>query len=192
MWPDWKPMREKSDCFAAPLLLLALVCLPGCSCDVLSLHEDLDIRTGRIKTTRYLMFLPVRAKTHDTVISKALPADRVKGVEPEWRKVNTFYWLMPYSPYWEYHGATGCIRNYEAATRAVRFSPEALQHVALRATELWQEGRGGNHYLYDVAILADMTRANGLDSLDVADLATLYDSCPWPRTKPCRTSKIGR
>ena len=55
---------------AVPLLLLSLTCVPGCFCDFLSYHEDLDIRTGRVKTTNYLVFLPVWATTYDTVITK--------------------------------------------------------------------------------------------------------------------------
>ncbi len=160
-----------------PLLLLLLPCLPGCYCDFLSYHEDLDIRTGRVKTTNYLLFLPVRATSHDTVITKSLPEDRVEGVEADWRKVSTLYWLI-YSPYYEFCGAIHSISRYEDATNAVRFSPEALRHVALRATELWQgqTGGGGRDYLSSVAKLADEARRDGIESLDVADLKSIYDS----------------
>jgi hypothetical protein len=165
---------------AAALSLLSQILIPGCFCDFLSYHEELDIRTGRIRTTNYLMFLPVWSTTHDTVITESLPDDRVDGVEADWQKVNTFYWLIPYSPHWVHHGTLRDIGRYENATRTIRFTPKALQHVALRTTDLWQSGSTGSHYLYHVIDIADQARADGTTSLDVADIASVGDSGPAP------------
>ncbi len=163
--------------------LLLIVALPsGCSLDVMSRHQDLDIHTGRIKTTTYVAFLPVCSATHDTAITKALPGDQVKRAQAEWRKISTFYWLMPRSPYYEYHEAFGAIRMFEGVTSRICFSPAALQHVALQAVELWQKGDpGGSDYLADICFRAEEAEHLGKPSVVLAEGCLVFGSDPQGR-----------
>jgi len=159
-------------------LLLQLTLASGCSLDVLSYHHDLDIHTGRIRTTNYVAFVPVHSATRDTAITKALPSDQVQCSRPEWRKINTFYWLLPYSPYHAYHKAFGAIRRFENVASRVCFSPAASQHVASRAIELWQQSDQGSDYLAAVCNLAEEAERLGKCLLDLADLRPASDSGP--------------
>jgi hypothetical protein len=155
----------------AMLAGFSLTCGTGCFCDFLSYHEDVDIRTGRVKTTNYLLFLPVCIRTYDTVITRSLPEEKVRGVEADWQKVNTFYWLLQVSPHYPYHGTTSELRNLEQATKTIDFTPEALREVAMRTTKLWQSNPGdGNWYLYQVNEAATQAHSDGKTVFHVSDL----------------------
>jgi len=165
----------------ALLASLALACGTGCFCDFLSYHEDVDIRTGRVKTTNYLLLLPVCIRTYDTVITRSLPEDKTRDVEPDWQKVNTFYWLWPVSPHYAYHGATGGLRRLEQATKTIAFTPEALREVALQTTGSWQSGPDdGTLYLYQVHEAAMTAHSEGKTVFEVSDLADATTSGPSP------------
>ena len=58
--------------------------------DLNSVHEDVDIATGRIRRTRYLFYCKIRERIEDSIITKALPPDRLTSARPEWHRVNTF------------------------------------------------------------------------------------------------------
>ena len=157
-------------------LLLPIVWLAsGCSVDVLSCHDDLDIRTGRIRTTGYVVFMPLCSTTKDTVITKALPKAQVQDNKPEWRRINTYYWLVPVSPYHEYHNAFGAIRRFQAVTSRICFSRAALCYVASQTVKLWEECDQGSGYLATICDWAEEAEREGKRVFDVADVHAAVD-----------------
>jgi len=134
-------------------------------------HEDMDIRTGRIRYTRYLFRCKVNERVMDSELTKALPPDAVECVEPDWHRVNTFSPGVHYSPHYRYHGAIHTIRMLKDAWERASFSAEARRRCAETVLELWQSD-GGYHMAkrYALAVLDTAFRAGEASAIGVRDL----------------------
>ena len=76
-------------------------------------HEDVDINTGKIRYSRYLLFYCVKTEIRDSPLSLALLPQERNGVTPDWRRVNTFSPGRRVSPHHMFHGAFYQIRELE-------------------------------------------------------------------------------
>ncbi len=54
-------------------------------------YEDVDINTGRIRYTRYLLFCPLGSRIEETWLSRA---SQESSDSPDWHRVNTFSRLV--------------------------------------------------------------------------------------------------
>ena len=100
-------------------------------------HEDIDINTGRVRHTRYLLFCQIGGRTEDTWLSRTL---NDSNASPDWRRVNTFSPGVGHSPHYRFHGAIHQIKILELANNTIRFDPDAQRKVAGTLLALWQDG----------------------------------------------------
>ncbi|HUT59672.1 MAG TPA: hypothetical protein VNA25_17640 [Phycisphaerae bacterium] len=146
-------------------------------------EELLDIKTGRVRYTRYLLYCKIGDRTEDSVISKALPADLVKSAAPEWHTVNAFSPGVSNSPHYGYHGALCDILLIEEAWCTAKFSDAAKRKAAENLLLLWQESGGespAGEYADAVANLAQKLKAMQKPG-EVSDLPPLPVVQPRPR-----------
>lgn len=120
-------------------------------------HEDVDIRTGRVRYTRYLLYARVSQRIVDSVLTQALPLEAVKDVTPDWHRANTFSPGLTNSPHYTYHAALHTIRVVERAWGTADFTSQAKRELAETVLRLWQEDGGdvgAKDYAHRVADLA--------------------------------------
>lgn len=102
--------------------------------------KEIDIRTGRVRSTSYLGFCKVSERITDSTFSKLLPADFVSKASPDWRKVNTFSPGVHHSPHHSFHGAFGQIRMLELAWENGDFDSTIKRKTVQHVLDLWQFG----------------------------------------------------
>lgn len=105
-------------------------------------HQDVDINTGRIRETRYLLNVKLWERTKDSWITTALSPEVVRTAGPDWKRVNTFSPGTHHSPHYTYHGAISQIRLIEEAWQQMPFTKEAQRQVAETLLKLWQKNKG--------------------------------------------------
>ncbi len=120
-------------------------------------HEDLDLHTGRVRHTRYLLFCQIGDRIEDTWLSHAL---NISSDSPAWRRVNTFSPGVGSSPHYQFHGAIQQIKTLELAQNTIRFDPDARRQVAHRLLTLWQSG--GSHLAADAFVENTVQAARAL------------------------------
>lgn len=138
--------------------------------------EDVDIITGRIRVTRYLLYCNISEKIEDSILTQTI-GQFPDGLQPDWRHVNTFLPWRNYSPHHSYHGAISQIRGVEIIWQAYPFSDEAKKHVARTILYRWQSDRSyfrAERYIDDVWDTArEKTESNPKAIISVADLASI-------------------
>lgn len=113
-------------------------------------HQDVDITTGRLRFTRYLLFCKVSERIEPSTLSQALPPDVVAAATPEWHRVNTFSPGVHHSPHYIFHSAIYQIHILDDIWKMPEFYdlPEELRkQTALHVLALWQHS--GNDSLAD-------------------------------------------
>jgi len=136
-------------------------------------HEDVDIRTGRVRYTRYLLYARVSQRIVDSVLTQALPQEAVKDVQPDWHRVNTFSPGLTHSPHYTYHGGLFTVRLVEQAWQEAVFTERARRQVAETVLRLWQEDGGdvgAKDYAHRVADLAFRAADEGRQQITAAEL----------------------
>jgi len=108
-------------------------------------QQDINIKTGQARYTRYIWYVKTSERIDDTAISKALQGETVDvaAVKP-WQRVNTFSLGVLHSPNYLFHGAFGQIREMAMADKVTKFTPERRREVARTMLELWQ--KSGNYH----------------------------------------------
>ena len=100
--------------------------------------EDVDIRTGRIRISRYLAFCKVSERVEESALSRVLPQEMVEGVKPQWERVNTFSLGLSHSPHHRFHGAIGQIRSIELLWQVATIDESTKQKIASHVLAIWQ------------------------------------------------------
>lgn len=119
-------------------------------------HQDINIKTGQARYSRYLWYVKISEVVKDTPISVALGGKvmDVADVEP-WRRVNTFSPGLRHSPHYHYHGALHQARELDLISELNELGTEEKREIAENILELWQTERGYfpvNDYLQTVLI----------------------------------------
>ncbi len=109
------------------IMLSALLAFPTkCSRQ----NTFIDVRTGRMRTERYIFFMKVSDKFSDTdmsVIWKKIYGDYPEG---DWRLVNTLnVFGIGVSPHYRYHGSLVWQKALVAAFGAARFDLDAERYA---------------------------------------------------------------
>ncbi len=128
-------------------------------------NQDVDIKTGKLRFTRYILFCKITEKVTDSPVSKVLPPECLSGVKPEWYAVNTFSPGIKYSPRYIFHRAIHQMYELKnlwemAEGEGVAISNEIKQRTAIHLLALWQYS--GDDYLAGFYILGlhDLLREN--------------------------------
>ena len=161
-----------------PLLLVAalLIALSGVFTwsPVNCWHEDIDIRSGRIRYTHYMLWCRVSERISATAVSQALQPTDYDAATPDWHHANTFSPGVRHSPHYRYHSAIFQARHLAALWGIVEFTPAARHQSALALVSAWQRGRGDDTAKPFLRALSDLvfTRADAQPPkpIDVPDL----------------------
>ncbi len=120
-------------------------------------REEVDIHAGRVRHSRYLLFVAVRQVVMDSSLTKVLAPDEAAFLGPEWHCAVTLSPGLRHSPHYAFHGAVAQIRELEGVWVLAQFTPAARRASAKRVLALWQ--RAGNDsaatdYLRELSRLA--------------------------------------
>lgn len=140
-------------------------------------QEEVDIHSGRIRYSRFLLLICVTERVEDTMLSAVLPASGVMTETPDWRRVNTFSPFVQTSPHHDFHGAMGQLQNLKLCWEAGNFTPAAKRESAHRLLETWQRAgncSAGSRYLESLAQFITQ-RGGAIPSVDLAELPPLSD-----------------
>jgi hypothetical protein len=158
---------------AAPILLLIASELgffpwSGINCTT----QDVDIHSGRIRYSRYLLFVPIERRVEDSALTKALLPEDTASVRAEWHAAVTFSPGLRHSPHYIFHSAIHQIRELDGAWQMAEFTPAARRASAKRVLQLWQQSGsdyGARDYLRLVSelALADESRTRRIDERDL-------------------------
>ena len=106
-------------------------------------HQDINIKTGQARYSRYLWFAKISEEIKDTPISVALGGKVIDVADIQaWHRVNTFSPGLGHSPHYGYHGAFAQANLFEKVVVLVELGPEEKREIAENILKLWQEGRG--------------------------------------------------
>lgn len=163
--------------------LAAALCVPGLAflateagaplpAEINCRSDEVDIRTGRVRHTRYLFFVPIRRRVEDSVLSRALPPAVLSAASPDWHRVNTFRPGSLISVHHRFHGALGQIRTLENLLQSATFTPGATRAVAARILGMWQNSGGDSGVDDYLRALQDLTKDGGRvpGTIDEGDL----------------------
>jgi hypothetical protein len=132
------------------LSLLGLFPWSGLNC----WQDDIDIASGRIRHTRYLLWAPVGRSVEETPLTRALAPEDLHGKRADWRPVVTLSPGYRHSPHYRFHSAISQVRTLELLWDAGRATPEARRSDARRVLRMWQQS-GGYHevegYLLEIS-----------------------------------------
>jgi hypothetical protein len=103
-------------------------------------HEDIDIHSGRIRRTSYLMWCCVSDRVEQTAISRALPPEDIGTRRPEWKRVNTFSPGVRHSPHYTYHGAITDAELLANIWEWGRLTPAERRQSARELLAAWKSG----------------------------------------------------
>lgn len=101
-------------------------------------RQDIDIQTGRVRYTRYFLFMQLSRRVQDSSITATLDPQSLRD-QPEWRRVNTFSPGVRHSPHYAFHGAFFQVRQLELIWKVGKFSDAAKRASAQRILDLWQQ-----------------------------------------------------
>jgi hypothetical protein len=158
---------------AIPLALLALSSAGFFPWSPINCTQiDIDLNSGRIRRTNYLLWMEVTTTVEDSALTKALsPQDR-ENLGEDWQPVSTFSPGLGHSPHYRFHGATSEIRNLEICWELGRMTPEARQQTARQVLLFFRQSGdyfGARRYIDAVGERALEAEKSG-KSIDVGDL----------------------
>lgn len=140
--------------------------------------DDVDINTGRIRRTHYLLYCKVRERIEDSILTRTI-SQFPDGVEPAWQRAYTLP-IMGRNPYHPpYLLAISQIRQVELSWQLCSFSDEAKKHMARAVLDKWQsDGKASGveeyiHHVWDMA--REKTKADPKAVISVADLESITD-----------------
>lgn len=135
-------------------------------------HDDVDIRSGRLRQTYYVLYVCISERTEETWLSRVRePAN----APPDWRRVNTFSPWVSYSPHYAYHGALMQIAQLEQLDQLIPFQPDARREIADRLLTLWQASDSyyeAGEYVRKVSATAMKLLHEGANVVQASDLPT--------------------
>jgi hypothetical protein len=140
--------------------------------------QELDINSGRLRFSRYVLFYRVYQRIEDSRLTKALPADLLRP-EAEWYMVNRFSPGIHHSPHYIFHGGIHQIRTLETTWKMLNLSSDIRQRTASHVLALWNHAGNDSLAGYYISGLMDLdeakTRENSihkLASLEIPKLET--------------------
>jgi hypothetical protein len=137
---------------AAGLLLLPLVVpllIPWT--EINCRHDDINIKTGKVRYSRYVWFVKVSEEIRDTPLSLALKGEMVDVADiPAWQRVNTLSPGTGHSPHYFFHAALYQANRFELISSLQNFSPDRKREAAKAILTSWQKSGdywGADRYL---------------------------------------------
>ena len=91
------------------LSLLGLFPWSGLSC----WQDDIDIKSGRIRHTRYLLWVPVQRSVRDSALTRAVSPEATTDFKADWHPVMTVSPGLYHSPHYQFGGTITQMRDLE-------------------------------------------------------------------------------
>jgi len=129
-------------------------------------QQEINVKTGRARHSRYLWFLKASETVRDTPLSVALDGEVVYAapIKP-WHRVNTFSPGISNSPHYVFHGAFSQAREMEMICEMIDATPAQKRDIAREILTLWQQAGGDwgcDDYLLELGRQAgEKTRETG-------------------------------
>ena len=101
-------------------------------------YDEVDIRTGRTRSSWYLAGCKVYNRVMDSALSRALPRELVDGVTPDWKTVNTISPGIGHSPHHRFHGAISQIRSLAYRWEDANVDESTRRIMASHLLAIWQ------------------------------------------------------
>ena len=122
--------------FFAPLAMPIIFPWTGINCR----HQDINIKTGRVRNTRSLWYITILEKVEDTVLSEAMKGNivDVADIKP-WHRVNTFSPYLNYSPHYIFHSALSQVNQIKQFAPIAKLTPKQKQEIAREILLAWQK-----------------------------------------------------
>jgi len=138
-------------------------------------HYGVDIHSGRIRYTRYIVFLPISQRIEESALSGALQPDDFRDSQPDWRRALTLSPGVRNSPHYIFHSAIAQIRELEMIWQVGTFTPAARRSSAKRVLELWQQGQSDDAAKSYLRAISDIAYRSSSEhkSTDETDLRTV-------------------
>jgi hypothetical protein len=159
-------------------LVLGLACWPLFTSMPLNCwHQDVDIRSGRVRWQLDLFGLCIHERSEESILSS-----RTRGSTPErtaaWhrcRTIDVFPSFCRWSRHYRYHSAIAQIRMLEVLWELAPFTPNAKRQMCLDVLTLWQEARDDRLVeVYQEAVASRaISDSKGGSPIDVAQLPSV-------------------
>jgi hypothetical protein len=101
-------------------------------------QNDIDITTGRIRQTRYVLWVPVQRSVWDSAVTRAVTPAAITGARADWHPVVTLSPGLHHSPHYRFHGAIHQIQELELCWQSGKMTPAARTETARQLLRLWQ------------------------------------------------------
>jgi len=125
--------------------------------------EDINITTGRGRSTRQIWYITISEDEFDTPLSVALKGElvRVADVMP-WRRVNTFSPGIHHSPHYRFHAALWLANSFGRIVADSNMPEEKRRELARAVLSSWQRTEETG----EVAQMLNNVQATMLNSAD--------------------------
>jgi hypothetical protein len=101
--------------------------------------QEINIKTGQARYSRYLWYIRISARVEDTVLSKVLNGKSVDVTEiVPWHMVNRFSPGLHHSPHYRFHGAFGQAREVELLFEMLEPDAQRKEQIVQDLLKLWQ------------------------------------------------------
>ncbi|MBN1818616.1 MAG: hypothetical protein JW828_14735 [Sedimentisphaerales bacterium] len=100
-------------------------------------YEDVDIATGRIRSTQYLFWIRIWQSTRDSALTEVLPEEMVQGKEPQWRRV--IIRCRGTNIHYVFHGAIAQINELKMIWSRILLTEEARVKTAQDVLTAWRQ-----------------------------------------------------
>ncbi len=133
-------------------------------------HDDIDINSGRVRHTRFILYCQIGDRTEETWLSRACDGS---FQSPDWRRVNTFSPLVHYSPHYRYHGAIDQIELLQLCDERIPFESDARRKVGLGILALWQNTSSyhdADQYVHAIETVVSKLHRDGASIITASDL----------------------
>ena len=103
-------------------------------------HQEINIKTGQARYTRYLWFIKTSERIEDTELSRALSSETVDiaDVKP-WHFANTFSPGVRNSPHYLYHSALHQASQFDRMRFLLERTDAPMRTIAKTILTKWQE-----------------------------------------------------
>jgi hypothetical protein len=101
--------------------------------------QEINIKTGQARYSRYLWYIKVSERVEDTLLSKVLAGESVDVAQiVPWHMVNTFSPGLHHSPHYRFHGALCQAGEIELLFEMLEPDTERKSQIVRDILGLWQ------------------------------------------------------
>ena len=101
--------------------------------------QEINIKTGQARYSRYLWYIKVSERAEDTILSKVLGGESVDVADiVPWHMVNRFSPGLHHSPHYRFHGALSQTRQIELLFQLLEPDVQRKKQIVQNLLTLWQ------------------------------------------------------